>query len=31
MYRLHEKKSPAHAGKKGAKPDAGFKGFLDAS
>ena len=29
MYRLHEKKSPAHAGKKGAKPDAGFKGFLD--
>lgn len=29
MYRLHEKKSPAHAGKKGASADAGFKGFVD--
>ena len=29
MYRLHEKNSSAHGGKKGASADAGFKGFVD--
>lgn len=29
MYRLHDKKSAAHAGQKASPPDAGFKGFLD--
>ncbi len=29
MYRLHEKNSSAHAGKKGASAEAGFKGFVD--
>lgn len=29
MYRLHEKNSSAHGGKKGTSADAGFKGFVD--
>lgn len=29
MYRIHEKNSNAHGGKKGESNDAGFKGFVD--